>query len=131
MAKGGFVKYFVLTNNPMVQEEVAPGTKVVFKAVGFKQILEEAARYIEGGHQLLTHPLSGSVKPGETPYKSMLLANEAAETMDSASVRLISSAIAACDKFTDKSQAYNEQTLRDLQVVDLSLISGAMGSAQA
>jgi hypothetical protein len=69
------------------------------------------------------------VKPGETPYKSMLISSDALQNMDLASARLISSAIDACGKFSDKSGSYTEQTLRDLQLVDVSLISGAMDSA--
>lgn len=128
-ARGGFLKYFVLTNNPMVCEKAAPGVDVVYKPGGIQQIFEEAACYIARGHRLLTHPLSGSVKPGETPYKSMLMSSDASQDMDLASSRLISNAIDACGKFGDKTSSYSEQTLRDLQLVDASLISGAMGSA--
>ena len=127
--RGGCVKYFVLTNNPMVCEKAAAGADVVYKPGSIQGIFEEAACYIAQGHRLLTHPLSGSVKPGETPYKSMLISSDALQNMDLASARLISSAIDACGKFSDKSGSYTEQTLRDLQLVDVSLISGAMDSA--
>ena len=124
------MKYFVLTNNPMVCEKAAVGTDVVYKPGGIQSIFEEAACYIAQGHRLLTHPLSGSVKPGETPYKSMLISSDTSLSMDLASARLISNAIDACGKFGDRSGSYTEQTLRDLQLVDESLISGAMDSAQ-
>lgn len=122
--------YFVLTNNPLVKEQVAPGAEVVFKPCGIKQIFEEAASYVSAGHALLTHPLSGSVKPGETPYKSMILESKACSSMDAKSVQLISNAIVSCDKFVDKSARYSPQTLDDLQMVDLSLLEGALGSAR-
>jgi len=125
------VQCFVLTNNPLVQERLAPETAVVFKSVGIRDIFEEAARYVAQGYCLLTHPLSGSVKPGETPYKSMLLACEASSEMDATSARLVSSALDACDKFENKIQYYDDQVLRDLQLVDYSLIQGALCSAQA
>ena len=124
------MKYFVLTNNPMVREKAAAGTDVVFEPGGIRHVFEEAARYVACGHRLLTHPLSGSVKPGETPYKSMLLTCDASPDMDPMSARLVSNAIDACGKFADKTGSYTEQTLRDLQLVDASLISGAMSSAR-
>lgn len=123
------MRYFVLTNNPLVREVVTSEAEVAFVSGGMRDVLERAARYIADGHRLLTHPLSGSVKPGETPYKSMLLSSEASQGMDIASARLITDAIAAYDKFVDASDAYTEQTLHDLQVVDLSLIDGARASA--
>lgn len=124
------MNFFVLTNNPMVHEKLAPGNEVVFETGGIRSVFEEAARLVAKGHHLLSHPLSGSVKPGETPYKSMLVAREASQVMDAASARLVASALDACDKFADKTGSYDEQTLCDLQLVDYSLIEGALRSAR-
>lgn len=123
------MKRFVLTNNSLVQERLASRTVVVFKPGGIRDILGEAALYIADGHRLLTHPLSGSVKPGETPYKSMIIGGDASSAVDLESSKLISHALEACDKFDDRTGLYSEQTLRDLQVVDCSLIEGALDSA--
>ena len=123
------MKYFVLTNNPIVKEQVAPAADVVFQACGIRQIFEQAAIYVSKGHRLLSHPLSGSVKPGETPYKSMMLACDARAQADAASMQLVSQALLACDKFADKSSGYSCEALRDLQVVDAALIAGALESA--
>ena len=122
---------FVLTNNPMVQERLSPETDVAFEPVGIRAIFEEAARYIAQGHRLLTHPLSGSVKPGETPYKSMLLSRDASPEMDAASARLVTNALDACGKFADRAEAYDGQVLHDLQLVDFSLIHGALSSVRS
>ena len=129
--KGGSVKYFVLTNNPLVQERLAPETAVVFEPVGIRAIFEQAALYIAEGHRLLTHPLSGSVKPGETPYKSMLVTRNASSEMDAVSARLVSNALDACGKFANKTEAYDGKALHDLQLVDYSLIHAALCSARA
>ena len=124
------MKYFVLTNNPMVREKVAPGKKVVFERGDMRHLFEEAQGYVARGHRLLTHPLSGSVKPGETPYKSMLMAADAAPGVDANSCRLLANALDACGKFADKTHLYNEKTLHDLQIVDYSLLEGAITSAE-
>lgn len=123
------MKYFVLTNNPKVVKEVAPGTEVRFRSCGIVQILEDASLLIASGHTLLSHPLSGSVKPGETPYKSMLISTQTQQGIDRASAQLISNAITACTKFTDKSDTYSAETLDDLQTVDLALVGSAISSA--
>ena len=127
--KGGLLKYFVLTNNPMVREKVAPGKRVVFECSDMRHLFEEAQNYVARGHRLLTHPLSGSVKPGETPYKSMLMAADAAPGVDANSCRLLANALDACGKFADKTHLYNEKTLHDLHIVDYSLLEGAIASA--
>lgn len=127
----GFMQYFVLTNNPLVQERLASQANVLFEPVGIRGIFEEAARFVAQGHRLLTHPLSGSVKPGETPYKSMLLACGASSDVDAVSARLVSNALDACGKFADKTGLYDDRILLDLQLVDYSLIQGALCSAQA
>ena len=124
------MEYFVLTNNPLVRERFAPDVEVAFVSGGIGDVFEGAARYVADGHRLLTHPLSGSVKPGETPYKSMLLSTKAARDMDAASARLVSHAITTCEKFVDRSGSYSEQILHDMQLVDLSLIEGARESAR-
>jgi len=128
--RGGLLKYFVLTNNPMVWEKVAPGKKVVFERGDMRHLYEKAQSYVARGHRLLTHPLSGSVKPGETPYKSILMTADAASGVDANSCRLLANALDACGKFADKSHLYNEKTLHDLQIVDYSLLEGAIASAE-
>lgn len=125
------MNFFVLTNNPMVRDAAVPGADTVYKQCGFRQILREAELFVASGHALLTHPLSGSVKPGETPYKSMLLESTAREGIDPESAQLISNAIAACSKFADRLSAYGPETLHDLQLVDKALIDSALASARA
>ena len=61
--------YIVITNNPLVFEKLKDEHKVIYKEISYEEILKEARDRIHDGHRLLTHPLSGSVKPNETPYK--------------------------------------------------------------
>ena len=79
------------------------------------------------GYRLLTHPLSGSVKPGETPYKSVLMSR--GERLDMTSLTLIEDAIRTGRKFEDKSEKYSGKTLDDLKLIDMDLLKGAIASA--
>ena len=79
---------------------------------------------------MLTHPLSGSVKPNETPYKSILIAEERGD-VDLGSVALIENAIQACGKFEFKSDRYKPEVYEDFQLIDCTLIESGMASADA
>lgn len=131
-------KVMIVTNNPLVRDQLGSSYRVIYHELSLKENLREMRNMIHAGCRLLTHPLSGSVKPGETPYKSVLMlegqgaqgsAGEKGARADSESVKLIESALSACEKFADKSAGYSEKTLRDLQLIDLDLIKGAIASA--
>ena len=74
------------------------------------------------GYKVLTHPLSGSVKPNETPYKSVII--EEGKTLDEDSVKIIELSIATLDKFQNMERTPNwtERVLDDFRVVDLDLM---------
>ena len=63
----------IVTNNPLVLKEMEHRYSIIYKETTFDGILEQIRDLIHKGYRLLTHPLSGSVKPGETPYKSVLM----------------------------------------------------------
>ena len=132
------MKFVIVTNNPKVRDDLGSEFEVDFADITYREVLCKVRDMIYEGHKLLTHPLSGSVKPGETPYKSVLMlkgpktqgsAGEKGAGADSESVKLIESALSACEKFADKSAGYAEKTLKDLQLIDLDLIKGAIASA--
>jgi len=114
----------LVTNNPLVVAEFQGTFQVDFPDTDLLGILIRVRDHIHKGHRLLTHPLSGSVKPNETLYKSVLISAAADET-DMHSVMTIEECIQAVQKFASKSVP--EQYLNDMQVVDLSLIRAALG----
>jgi len=79
--------------------------------------------YVHKGHKLLTHPLSGSVKPKETPYKSIVI-SAAAEGLDMQSLSIIEESIACYEKFVDRSVP--ESALTDFMEIDCSLIESVV-----
>lgn len=119
-------KYYILTNNPLTQEKLGEDHKVEFIDISFEGILKEARGRIHSGQSLLTHPLSGSVKPNETPYKSLLIGEAKPTTEELAfTLELIETAIAACSKFKAKGDKYAP----DFQLIDYTLIKSAVESA--
>ena len=121
-------EYLILTNNPLVLEKLGGTHKIVCRETSYEGILREVRDKIHEGHLLLSHPLSGSVKPNETPYKSMLMSSTKGR-MDPASLRLIENAIQACGKFRFKGDQFQSDVYEDFQMIDLTLLESGMSSA--
>lgn len=121
-------KYMVITNNPLVRSRLDDTHEVIYLELSYEELLKVVRDRIYEGHRLLTHPLSGSVKPKETPYKSVLI-SERKEKVDGESVRLIENAILVCQKFQDKSKYYKEEVHKDFQLVDWTLLESGLASA--
>ena len=121
-------KYMVITNNPLVRSRLDDTHEVIYLELSYEELLKVVRDRIYEGHRLLTHPLSGSVKPKETPYKSVLI-SERQEKVDGESVRLIENAILVCPKFQDKSKYYKEEVYKDFQLVDWTLLESGLASA--
>ena len=121
-------KYMVITNNPLVRSRLDDTHEVIYLELSYEELLKVVRDRIYEGHRLLTHPLSGSVKPKETPYKSVLI-SERKEKVDGESVRLIENAILVCQKFQDKSKYYKEEVYKDFQLVDWTLLESGLASA--
>ena len=121
-------KYMVITNNPLVRFRLDDTHEVIYLELSYEELLKVVRDRIYEGHRLLTHPLSGSVKPKETPYKSVLI-SERKEKVDGESVRLIENAILICQKFQDKSKYYKEEVYKDFQLVDWTLLESGLASA--
>ena len=113
----------LVTNNPMVREEFKDEIAVEFVDTNLIGILIHVRNYIHKGHLLFSHPLSGSIKPNETIYKTVVLSNVPGE-LDLQSVKIIEESVLTAQKFTDRE--IPEQFLHDMQVVDVSLIKATL-----
>lgn len=119
----------LITNNPMVRDffkEAADIELIYIDVLGYMDVLKQARDEIHLGQVLLTHPLSGSVKPNETPYKSVAIGKDALHDIDS--LWLIEQAIATYIKF-ERNKAlpqWTEQVREDFMVVDFDLIKNAL-----
>ena len=75
---------------------------------------------------MYTHPLSGSVKPNETPYKSVVVSKKP-KKMEMDEATIISSSIETFDKFTPIKRELPERVLKDFRLIDYTLLCGAVG----
>ena len=119
------MKPCILTNNPMVRDLMGHAYAIDFQEVDFRVLLRILEQRVAAGYTLLTHPLAGSVKPNETPYRSMALSLRPG-IVDMESFALAAAALETCAKFTPRPRQMCETLLADLQLVDFTLIAGAL-----
>lgn len=115
----------VVTNNPKVRSYY-PENQVKYIDGDYYDVLISVRDLIHTNHTLLTHPLSGSIKPNETPYKS--IAVEVGSKMDYDGLGLIEKAIETFHKMQKDLKTPNwTQTVReDFMVIDYDLIKHAI-----
>lgn len=118
--------FHILTNNPLVKEKYPEITQF---EVDFtvKDVFIHGRDAIHLGANLINHPLAGSVKPNQSPYKSLVLSDRKGG-FDMLSLRLIEGAIQVLHKFPPRKVTYDQQTLEDFQVIDLDLLDSAIDS---
>lgn len=121
--------FMIITNNPLVNEKFGGNYHVVFEELSFEDTLKKVRDRVYEGHRLLSHPLSGSVKPNETPYKSVMVSEEI-EGLDTWSMEIIENAIHSCGKFQFRSDKYRPEVYEDFRLIDCTLIESAIPSAE-
>ena len=120
--------YIIITNNPLVPQMLDEEHEVDYSEISYEDVLGKVRDRIHEGHLLLSHPLSGSVKPNETPYKSVMISRKAGK-LDERSLSIIEGAIRSCAKFEFKSEKYREfmpETFKDFQLIDWTLLQPQM-----
>lgn len=119
------MKYILISNNPIVIEKYPDA---IYVSGAFIDVLIKVRDYIHQGYSLMIHPLAGSVKPNETPYKSILLNNTKLEKVDFRSLSLIEDALVTANKFQNLDLKYSKSVLNDFQLIDFSLLEAAFES---
>lgn len=122
------MKNIIITNNKYVYEKYKDNFEVrFFENFTYLDVLEYVRDRIHEGHVLTTHPLSGSVKPNETPYKTVMISNKES-VIDFNSVEIIEESINTVKKFISNIPRpdWPESILDDFRVIDLSLIQNVI-----
>jgi len=117
------MKQVIITNNPLVENEYKTSSQVEFTDTDVLGVLLRVRDLVHKGYGLLTHPLSGSIKPNESPYKTVILAK--GTVTDFQAVEIIEKSIVTVKKFPQKE--IKPEHLRDMQIVDLDFIKTAYG----
>lgn len=122
----------LLTNNPLVDEKLKLKIRIIYESnMDYLGILKAARNRIHQGAILLTHPLSGSVKPSETPYKSVLL-EEGSKALDTSSLQMIEDALRRSQQMIGETgiQKWSDSILADFQLIDYDLIRNGLEHAK-
>jgi hypothetical protein len=119
--------FFMITNNPQVPGKY-PGLSIKTVEGSVLSLFTGVRDYIHRGHRLLTHPLSGSLKPGRIPYKTVFLTEERAE-LDPHSLNYIEASIEAYHKTLPETPvSWKADHLVDYAAVDLAQVEAALES---
>lgn len=119
---------FIVTNNPMSLESFQNKYDVKYYNYTPLEILKEVRDYIHKGYRLLTHPLMSSIKPNETPYRTVCLSKEPMSRVDLQSLEIIEASIATTEKFLKdfNTPNWSKKILQDFQLIDSDLIYHAI-----
>ena len=122
------MKRTIVTNNDYVRDKYKDDFDMIYvdKVDNYTGVLLKARDLIDEGYKLLTHPLSGSVKPNETPFKTIIL--EKGTGLDQDGLIILEEAIGTINKFLniEKTPDYNERVIDDCKVIDLSIIDNTI-----
>ena len=116
----------IVTNNPAVEQTYRDKFIIDVVSGSYLDVLIRVRDLVHSGAIILTHPLSGSVKPNETPYKSIALAK--GSTLEQDSLALIENAIVVVRNLLKEEirRMHDPRFEPDFQTIDLTLLSSAI-----
>lgn len=114
----------IITNNPMSKEKLANNCTIEYIEGTTIDVFKRVRDYIHSGNKLLTHPLMSSIKPNETPYRTVVISKNSSEVIDLQSLNYIEEGIYSTEKFIKRFGIpdWNEKVLEDFQLIDYDLI---------
>ncbi|WP_373897713.1 GrdX family protein [Haloimpatiens sp. FM7315] len=120
-------KMIIITNNPLAKEKLKEEENVIMVEFINGNVLEVFSKvrdYVHLGYELMTHPLMSSVKPNETPYRTVGVSTKKQDKLNMQSLMIIEGAIETTEKFLKigKNPKWTDQILKDFQVIDYDLI---------
>ena len=110
----------IITNNPAVMAKYPVGSRYVEGSV--HNVFTAVRDWVHKGSRVISHPLSGSIKPNESPYKSVAI-SVASGPLDIKSLKIIEDAISMLASLPDRGRSYDESVLDDFRIIDLDLVS--------
>ena len=123
-------KCTIVTNNDRVADKYKDIMKVEL-VNSYEEVLIKARDMVYDRHRLLTHPQAGSLKPNQTPYRSIIVyPSDNSSNMDD--VMMIEKAIETFNKFREikETPKYEEKIANNYKIIDLSMIDNVMPRIQ-
>ncbi len=122
--------YYIVTNNPMVAKAQWKGMKTDYLENGtYPEVLNRVREYTHRHYSIVTHPLAGSIKPNQIPYRSVVVSDKPFDEEEYfQSCILIENCIETYNKFMACRPMPNwpEHFYKDFQLADFSLFRGAV-----
>ena len=115
--------YEIITNNPTVIANYPELSRYI--EGGVHDIFIAVRDAVHKGALVISHPLSGSIKPNESPYKSVVI-SAISGPLNIKSLNVIEDAISTLARMPDKKRVYDESVLDDFRIIDLDLIKSAL-----
>ena len=116
-------KATLVTNNDYVADKYKDATNVVL-IEGYRDVLIAVRDMVYDRHILLTHPQATSLKPNQTPYRSVFVYPKGEEdNMDS--IMMIDKCIQVFDEWQEiapSPASYEKKVEHDFKIIDLSVI---------
>lgn len=120
-------KCIIVTNNDRVVDKWDGMVEEMHMVETYEQVLYKVRDLIHTGHKLLTHPQASSLKPNQTPYRTMIVYG-GKETISMEDISLIENAIETFQKWNEikRTPEYSETISEDYKTIDLSMIENVI-----
>mgnify|MGYP001777980623 CR=1 FL=1 len=120
-------KLILITNNSVV-EDAFKGKIKLETVETHKDVLIKARDYIYKDYKLVTHPMASSIKPNQTPFRSIIVMPKGNDD-NTDDIMMIEEALESYRKFEGEKGAtawYRDQTDNDFKLIDYYLIEDAI-----
>ncbi|MFO7895371.1 MAG: GrdX family protein [Candidatus Cloacimonadales bacterium] len=119
----------LISNNPRISELKSAKLQMnIYQDKTALQILSLVRDFVHKNHRLLTHPLHSSLKPNETPFRTVLISATPELSLHLESLQMIENAIHYYQNFL-KDKPYKTRSaeiLADFSLIDFDLIKKAI-----
>lgn len=119
----------IISNNPRVLTQYPQHSRRI--EGGVFEVYAAARDEIHRGARLLNHPLAGSIKPNQSPYRSVILSTDRDRPLDLDSLSHIEGAIATLHRLPKLNRPYTEKAMEDFRFVDFCLLETAVKTLPA
>lgn len=116
-------KATLITNNERVYEKYKDTLTVIFEE-SYEQVLIRTRDMVYDRHILLTHPQASSLKPNQTPYRSVIVYPQGTDNNTDA-ILLIEKCLETYRRWQEIAptpEKYDDKVAYDFQTIDLSVI---------
>lgn len=119
--------FIIITNNDMVYNKFKDQYKIELYDCSIKEVMVKVRDRIHEGYKMLTHPLSSSIKPNESLFKSIIISDDK-DALDYNSLLIIENGIMTCDKFNKIKYniVYTDKIIEDFKLIDLTVLESAL-----